>query len=86
VNRRPRRAVRSLVVESLETRRLLSVSVPDQATPSLNAPVAASAASFGTPVAGAVDFNTLDGASQVRAQYGVNGTGMTAAAIDLGVD
>lgn len=86
VNRRPRRAVRSLVVESLETRRLLSVSVPNQATSSPNAPVAASAASFGTPVAGAVDFNTLDGASQVRAQYGVNGTGMTAAAIDLGVD
>ncbi len=85
-NRRPRRAVRSLVVESLETRRLLSVSIPNQAGSTPNAPIAASAASFGTPVAGAVDFNTLDGASQVRAQYGVNGTGMTAAAIDLGVD
>ncbi len=31
-------------------------------------------------------FDSIDGASQVRATYGVNGSGMTAAVIDMGVD
>ena len=75
--RRPR-------LEALEQRALLTVSATPSAsvaTPSFG-PVPAGV----TVPAGAVNFDQILGASAARSKYGVNGSGMTVATIDTGVD
>jgi len=71
-------------LESLETRTLLSVSnpsIPIQTLHTLPVPAQAdSATSSSTP------FDSITGASAARASFGVDGTGLAAAVIDMGVN
>ena len=81
-SRRPRRDAnrrcRLLDLESLECRRLLTSSVTTLTT----VPVVAGGPYPGTATA----FDSLIGAAEARSQYGIDGTGMTAAVIDAGVN
>ena len=80
--RKPRRNVhrrcRLPGVETLECRQLLTSSAATLST----VPLVAGGTYPGTATA----FDALIGAAAARSQYGVNGTGMTAAVIDAGVD
>jgi subtilisin family serine protease len=70
-------------LEALEQRALLTVSATPTPEPTkLVGPVAAGV----TVPSGVVNFDQIIGASAARAQYGVDGTGMTVATIDTGVD
>jgi hypothetical protein len=73
------------LLEGLETRNLLSnlASSPTTQSPAAPAPFVAG----GSSANAAPDiFDALIGASRARSEFGVNGTGLTAAVIDTGVN
>jgi Subtilase family len=71
-------------LECLEIRNLLSIATPPaDIGPLTTSPVPADT---NLNAASASSFDVITGASQVRAAYGVDGTGLTAAVIDMGVN